>query len=194
MRNFNHKKAVQALNLLAVWRGGQINKMLALKLIWLADRLHLRKYGRPILGDNYVAMENGPVPSKTRDLLQRNQITFSPDILNYCSEFLETIGGYDYKSVKNPIERVFSKSDIEALTAVFQVYGNLHKYALRDLSHQFPEWSKWEQGFKQHQYKSQKMDYKDFFESAGDNHPLFRDDDEILKLVEKLYLREDKAL
>jgi uncharacterized phage-associated protein len=193
MSNFNHKKAVQALNLLAVWRGGAINKMLALKLIWLADRLHLRKYGRPIVGDKYIAMGNGPVPSKTRDLLQNNAIPFKPGTLDYAVEFLQSTQ-YDYKSIKETVSIVFSKSDLEALTAVFAAYGNLHKYALRDLSHEFPEWSKWEKGFKENQYKSHAMDYKDFFESAGDKHPLFKDDDEILKLVERLYLREDKAL
>ena len=37
--------------------------MKAIKLIYLADRLHLRKYGRPIIGDMYWAMKLGPVGS-----------------------------------------------------------------------------------------------------------------------------------
>ena len=42
MKAYNHKKAVQLINYLAVYNQGAINKMKALKLIWLVNRLHLR--------------------------------------------------------------------------------------------------------------------------------------------------------
>ena len=42
------------------------------KAIFLADRDHLNKYGRPITYDNYVAMEHGPVPSCAYDCLKNN--------------------------------------------------------------------------------------------------------------------------
>lgn len=40
------------------------------KAIFLADKAHLNKHGRPITYDNYVAMVHGPVPSFTYDLLK----------------------------------------------------------------------------------------------------------------------------
>ena len=63
-----YKKATQALNFLAKKKGGKINRMKALKLIYFADRLHLRTYGRPIIGDDYWAMQFGPVPSCTNNI------------------------------------------------------------------------------------------------------------------------------
>jgi len=33
------------------------------KILYLAERAHLVKYGRPIVGDTYMAMKYGPVPS-----------------------------------------------------------------------------------------------------------------------------------
>ena len=60
----SYKKATQALNFFALKKDGKINKMKAIKLIYLADRLHLRKYGRPIVGDIYWAMKLGPVGSR----------------------------------------------------------------------------------------------------------------------------------
>jgi len=40
------------------------------KTLFLADRAHLNKHGRPITFDNYVAMEHGPVPSQAYDALK----------------------------------------------------------------------------------------------------------------------------
>lgn len=51
------------------------------KTIFLADKAHLQRYGRPITFDNYFAMENGPVPSFAYDVLK-------PDF-NFRREFGE---------------------------------------------------------------------------------------------------------
>jgi uncharacterized phage-associated protein len=191
MRHFNYKKAVQALNLFAHWSGGGINKMKALKLIWLADRFHLRKYGRPIVQDFYVAMENGPVASATRDILQNNKLGVTADALTYSEGFIAEEGQYDYKSINEPAIKVFSKSDLESLKVVFDTYGHLGKYALRDLTHKFPEWKRWEEGLKNKEFNAHPMDYNDFFLNAGDDQPLFIGDEKELALVHNLFLRKD---
>ena len=51
---FDYKKAVQAINFFARKNGGKITKLEVLKLIFFADRYHLRKYGRPITNDQYL--------------------------------------------------------------------------------------------------------------------------------------------
>lgn len=40
------------------------------KVFYLADKAHLERFGRTICGDEYVAMERGPVPSKTYDIMK----------------------------------------------------------------------------------------------------------------------------
>ena len=57
--DFNYKKATQALAYFAEKSGGTINRLKGLKLIYFADRYHLRKYGRLITNDTYFAMDNG---------------------------------------------------------------------------------------------------------------------------------------
>ena len=68
--NFDYQKATQSLTFFAEKEGGRIHKMKALKLVYLADRYHLRKYGRPITNDEYFAMPYGPVASGVKDIIE----------------------------------------------------------------------------------------------------------------------------
>ena len=51
------RKIIQALTYIAYQQPGhKINSMKAYKLLWLADRYHLRQYGRTITGDTFFAL------------------------------------------------------------------------------------------------------------------------------------------
>lgn len=56
-----------------------MNFMKAYKLIWLADRYHLRNYGRTITGDRYFAMQRGLVPSDTKNIVEGENPRFHAD-------------------------------------------------------------------------------------------------------------------
>ncbi len=139
---FDYKKATQALNYLAQQEGGKINKMKALKLIYFADRYHLRKYGRLITNDNYFAMEHGPVPSVTKDIAESNDY-LAEDKKSYSSIYIKPVSNLELKSVKKIDKKVFSKSDLEALRFAWDKFGNYDQYQLRDITHSYPEWARW---------------------------------------------------
>lgn len=40
------------------------------KILYFSDRMFLNEYRMPITGDTYIAMEAGPVPSKTYDIFK----------------------------------------------------------------------------------------------------------------------------
>ena len=40
------------------------------KILYFADEKHLALYGFPIVGDEYIAKKNGPVPSITYDIVK----------------------------------------------------------------------------------------------------------------------------
>ena len=84
---FSHKKATQALNFFARSAGGSISKIKALKLVFFADRYHLRKYGRPVTNDEYYAMPKGPVPSHVKDIAEMSDF-LSKNEKSYADKFL----------------------------------------------------------------------------------------------------------
>ena len=65
------KKIIQALAYMAYKEPNHImDNIKAYKLLWLADRYHVRRTGRLVTGDAYYAMPKGPVPSDAKNLLE----------------------------------------------------------------------------------------------------------------------------
>jgi len=158
----SYKKATQALNFLARKKDGNvINKMKAIKLIYLADRLHLRKYGRPIVGDTYWAMKLGPVGSKTKKSAELN---LPNTALSYTKKYIKPIGDkkHSFASIKEPDFDVFSKTDIECLEAVNSTFSDRDQFELAELTHKYPEWSKYDRKLKSGE-KRVLMSYDDLF-------------------------------
>lgn len=67
---FNVRKAAQVIAYLARERGGSINFITVVKLAYLSDRRALELYDLPILNDEFVSMEHGPVDSATYNYLK----------------------------------------------------------------------------------------------------------------------------
>ena len=170
----NYEKAVQALNFFANKSQGRINKMKAIKLIFFADRYHLRKYGRPIIGDRYVAMPYGPVASQAKDLAE-STVFLADCQRDYVDRFLNrTDDNYVLVSIADVDEDVFSDSDIEALEFAWNEFGRFDEFALKDITHAYPEWSRHEAGLQEPTCKSVPMAYEDFFADADPKDPLLR--------------------
>lgn len=138
---FDYRKSTQALNFFATEAGGQINKMKALKLVFLADRYHLRKYGRLITNDSYVAMQHGPVPSTTKDIAESNDY-LDKIPRDYSLGYIVPTNNLVLKSMDGPDISVFSKSDIEVLKLIWDTFGHYDQYQLRDITHTYPEWTR----------------------------------------------------
>lgn len=196
MKGFNYKKAVQALNFFAIKEGGSINKMKALKLVWLSDRLHLRQYSRTITGDIYFALKNGPVASTTRNLMEDWEIgdchhLWSLETIERVYRNLFITQGQDnyfFDSIKNLDEKVFSKTDLEILTTIYDKYGHLTEFQLSDLSHEFPEWKQYQTALENGESSRIRISLKDFFKNYDDGRNLFIDSEDYLAISKEMYL------
>lgn len=168
------KKGVQAMNYFARKKDGKINKMKAIKLVYFADRYHLRKYGRPVIGDIYWAMKFGPVGSHTLSIGDLSVNDLDKDCLKYAKEYLAHQKG-DEKSreilSKKEVDlNVFSQSDIEALEGAYKEFSDKDEFELAEITHNYPEWAKFKTEITSGAKKRMLMDYMDFFKDPKDSN------------------------
>jgi len=185
MTSFKFKKAVQALNYFARNEGHKINYMKAGKLVYLADKIHLRIYGRTITNDNYVAMKNGPVPSRTKDIILKSE-WWGHDIVEYSDQYLTAPKGYDISSIGEIDGSVFSKTDLKIMELVHDNYGGLKEFELSDYTHTFPEWLQYEKELHSDPHRAFPIDIDKLFYSRPNDRP-FSQSDELLSLSKKQF-------
>lgn len=132
---FDINKAIAAISYLVEKTGAQMYSLM--KMMYLADKVHLERYGRFIAGDNYVAMKQGPVPSRTYNMIKH------VGGVQDCGRGFESAKNYlSYDSssfsvgVKaTPDYDELSESDVECLDQIADVYNNMGQWAVRDMSH-----------------------------------------------------------
>lgn len=107
----------------------ELTKYKVIKLEYLADKYHAVKYGRPIVGDRYCALQYGPVPSSSLDWL--NNLLKDPSSsderirrMNGLLKIDRTFQNPRFSSDKTPDLIDLSKSDIGALDHVIEHFGS----------------------------------------------------------------------
>jgi uncharacterized phage-associated protein len=187
MQVFNYKKATQAIFFFLQKAQIELHKVSLLKLIWLADRLHLRNYARTIFDDVYFGMPRGPVASACKDLLENSDF-LSADAIAYSQQFIEKSQEKPFLKAKNTKAnfKVFSQTDLECLNTVFEHFGTMSEQELSDFSHQYPEWKHFEHNLR-NSFRFE-MNYQHFFENPENNHPLFEQSEEKLESAKEWFL------
>lgn len=183
---FDAQKTEQALLYIAAKQAGKsVSKLNALKLIFLADRYHLRKYARTITGDEYFAMRFGPVASHTKTLIEAL-------VDNWGTEMLDVIDVDGHEEMKARVGAdsfdfdELSETDKEALDAAIRQKKSLRGNKLVEYTHQFPEWKRWESALKSN--KRAKMDIEDFFSPAPEGVEYCDFPQEYVELSKEVFL------
>jgi len=139
IHHFDKEKAIESILFIAE-RDKDLYRIM--KLFYLADKLHLQRYGRLIAGDIYFAMKSGPVPSESYDLLKKvkgyqgkkHGITDLGFLLNY----------YTVKPQRDFDPDLLSESEMECLTDTMNEYGHLSSADLKKASHDEAYEKAWE--------------------------------------------------
>ncbi|MCD9185558.1 MAG: SocA family protein [Pyrinomonadaceae bacterium] len=104
------------------------------KILYFADLAHLEEYGRFICGDYYVAMKDGPVPSRVYDIIKDVRDNRKETILPLAKEAF-SIDGYRIIPLRQAEKDFFSKSDLACLDKAIEQYSSLPFGKLKDISH-----------------------------------------------------------
>ena len=125
-----------------------LTKLKLAKLFYFLDKYHLLSYGRPVIGDNYIRMDLGPVPSIAVDILDEIEDVqkFKLKMLDSKNKevfdrFLKVIKDSKYPTYKAKIDPdldVLSKSEIEALEAIVKKFGKCQASTLVNITHKEP--------------------------------------------------------
>jgi uncharacterized phage-associated protein len=154
--SFNASKFANAVAYLAQACPGS-TKMTICKQLYFADKEHLVRYGRPIVGDEYYKLEHGQVPTQGLDMLRGK----ADAAKNALLEKYVTVLGDSVHPKQAPNKKAFSKTDLEILDLVIEKYGRMSAGELRKLAHTEPSYLKSE--------NLSPIDYALFFDASGDS-------------------------
>ena len=118
-----------------------LTKMMVAKLLYFADKTHLRRHGRLLTGDSYYCLDHGPVPSAAQNLMNgalgaeggQDWAPSAPLFLSVLKVENEARGGRNdvFHARTEPDADVFSDSDLEVLEEVVVRHGPLSASELR---------------------------------------------------------------
>lgn len=141
------------------------------KLLFLADKYHLVRYGRPILGDYYKALDYGPIPQRTMDILHvliGDQRAWGTEEAKAAERLGEVLGA-DHRfqhprlsAKRMPNLEALSVSERAALEHVVSEHGKRTFDELKVLTHEMPAYRKVWKGVAVEMY------YEDFFDEDPD--------------------------
>lgn len=132
---FNERKAMEAAAHLLRLRGGQMHYLKLLKLLYIADREALHRWGIPISHDNYVSMDHGPVLSQTYNLIRDGGSRL------WSEHISAPFGDYEIRLVgEKPTIQKLSRAEESLLDEIFSRYGRANRWDLVDETHKFAEW------------------------------------------------------
>src|SRR5205823_9295848 len=107
------KVAEAAALLLAEQKGWKMSRLRLLKLLYIADRESIQETGFSITSDDVVAMEHGPVLSRTYDLIKGQG-----DDAPRWGRYIQPAGARDVMLAREPPRKKLSRYDEEKLRDV----------------------------------------------------------------------------
>lgn len=133
---FDEAKATQAAVFFLQLRGGQMHYIKLIKLLYLADREALLRWGVPITTDRYVSMDNGPVLSRVLNLITEDRIK------PVWSEHISApLGDYEVQLLKAAPTDFLSRAEEKVMSEIYEEYGFRNRWDLIDnVMHKLPEW------------------------------------------------------
>lgn len=173
----------------------KLNRVKLIKLIWAADRYHIRNYGRLVSEDVYYAMAHGPVSSLALNIARLTEWDFEQDEYNFLDKLFNSDKKYTWiEKGANIGEDYLSETDKEALEFAWETFGKLDYFYLADeISHQYPEWKRFEEKISNNPSTNrEKINIEDFFENPKEDRFFVLDKDHLI--ASKEYYKDQETI
>jgi uncharacterized phage-associated protein len=113
-----------------------------IKLLYLADKYHLLRYGRTVTNDDYYAMEFGPVGTTVKDILTFDKKMLGGDYKVVSKLIVKKDDEYTPRPSARSHYDHLSETDREALDFVIAKFGKQTGAQLTKYTHLYPEWAR----------------------------------------------------
>ncbi len=190
--NFDFPATKAALLYLASKELPDFDKYRASKLLFLADREHLLRFGRTITGDAYNALPYGPTPDATLDLLNGLEAVVHQGKLPMSDQVAELVTALEltnlhyptYHAKVEPDLNAMSKSDMRVLDQVVEDHGRKTFSELKTLTHGMKAYTNvWLDDGPRKKFP---MAFEDFFAEAPDKAEYLKELQEDQRLAQAL--------
>ena len=195
IKRFNIQKIVQSFSVLQE-EVKTTNYTKLLKLLFFADRYHIRHYGYLYTCDDYYALQRGPIGTQSKDILVKDSFYYdnipneSKSYLDNSIEILDICNRQIHES-----KRVFSKSEEKALEFSISIFGKFDYKNLINLTHDYPEWKRYKKLFDNKLTTQENVVPEDYFKNIDiedspmvklylENDP-YKEDEEFLNLLKE---------
>ena len=135
---FNAKKSAQAAAILLKLHAGEMDTYVFIKMLYLADREALARWGDPITGDSAVSMEHGPVLSTVYDLTKGAHPNLREEWEPFISDADEDTHQISIKA--DPGDDELSIAEIKILEHIHAKFKDFSWKQMKDFCHQFEEY------------------------------------------------------
>lgn len=136
--SFDLNKAIAAIGHLVKQTGASMYPVM--KMMYVADKLHLERYGRFIFGETYAAMEQGPVPSHAYNMVKHVRgDARHPEMELAKQHFAYQAQNHEIRLLAEPDLDELSQSDQQCLDEVIHMFHSIGQWSIRDMSHD-PAW------------------------------------------------------
>lgn len=147
---YDVEKIANAIKFFKMKNVKHLGKTKLMKLLFFADKEHLKKYGIPIFNDKYFKLPHGPVPTLTLNIIDSLNEAENYDLMEYTERLKEHIemkttnfNGYKMNTfkIKKPFDKdIFSQSELEILKFIAEKFKNITANEISELSHILPEY------------------------------------------------------
>jgi hypothetical protein len=136
---FDIRKAVAATGFLCELNGRSIDMLKVIKMLYVADRHAFVQWHRPITGDAFFSLENGPIVSRIYDLIKGR--IGGPELEIWGAVFNPRQGdAVSLKAGVKPNTKPLSRREKAALEEAYKTIQPLSIGEVIDFVHKFPEW------------------------------------------------------